>query len=789
MAKLISADLTNNKLCILEYTTTDGQMLSFKEDAFNAKIVSHTYTNLGKVIFDKPITKIGEEAFEDCVSLTSVTIPDSVTTIGNSAFWGCDSLASVTIPDSVTTIGMEAFSWCTSLKSVTIPDSVTTIGDKAFEYCNSLTSVTIGNGITTIGIRAFSDCPSLTSVTIGNGVTTIGGGAFFCTNLKEVLHPTDNCNLFIVEKDNKYGVYHRELGLLTSIDFDSVQVQDKIVYVEKDNIGYLLFNGYELIKEIHINRYSTSKIYKIASNYIIYRTYGYSCIINMDGKIVIENVGKYTEYKNLFILYTTRLDNADYYEYEDCDSFVASIYNKDFEQIHPGEYLREIRGNNSGIFIGQKDDLHIIYDEYGNKLFSTKEYSIINNFYEGLAVVCKDELYGVIDINGNVVVPCKHSEITNFNNGVATTTKYDEKIEIYRDGSMQPILPGRFIDDNLSDRSSVFCQIIDNHLHFTDNKNNVLTNYLHNNPNELITITYIDGIYSIINAPSYNNIEGKLFLVNKNGGIIHWGNTNRLHRISSRCLIYGVDNLTIQSMSVNSFTKIAQRGDCNEALFISSSGVVAAYISSANSDIHFTYNDDDYNYGYHIFDKYGSIIQSSCYDMNILLKPDNSFKILSYNDYSTAYNKREDDNNEHLMSIDIWDSKTMSSKQNIASCTPCLIDASKITLSKNKDYIIIPINKHRSYYRELNMLHLIVLNKFDAITIDNDFGYAKIESIYDNKILLANYYEDVKESRNEYTEENEYYVYTSKDGYQLVLLDGSEILESCERPSNIEMDN
>ena len=136
MAKLIPVDLTNNKPCILEYTTTDGQMLSFKEDAFDVKIVSHTYTDIGKVIFDKPITKIGECAFSWCNSLTSVTIPNGVTTIGERAFRGCKSLTSVTIGKGGTTIEKGAFLCCSSLSSVTIGKSVSKIDKRAFKDCN-----------------------------------------------------------------------------------------------------------------------------------------------------------------------------------------------------------------------------------------------------------------------------------------------------------------------------------------------------------------------------------------------------------------------------------------------------------------------------------------------------------------------------------------------------------------------------------------------------------------------------------------------------------------------------
>jgi len=64
-----------------------------------------------------------------------IIIGDSVTTIGNSAFRDCRTLTSVTIPNSIKTIGDEAFLDCSSLTSVTIPNSVTTIGDEAFYLC------------------------------------------------------------------------------------------------------------------------------------------------------------------------------------------------------------------------------------------------------------------------------------------------------------------------------------------------------------------------------------------------------------------------------------------------------------------------------------------------------------------------------------------------------------------------------------------------------------------------------------------------------------------------------
>ena len=52
----------------------------------------------------KPVTEIGSFAFEECESLTSVTISEGVTSIVWYAFSGCRSLTSVTIPSRVTCI-------------------------------------------------------------------------------------------------------------------------------------------------------------------------------------------------------------------------------------------------------------------------------------------------------------------------------------------------------------------------------------------------------------------------------------------------------------------------------------------------------------------------------------------------------------------------------------------------------------------------------------------------------------------------------------------------------------
>ena len=145
------------------------------------------------------VTAIGDNTFNGCTGLESITIPNSLTSIGESAFYGCVSLESVNIPNSVTSIGYAAFQNCTTLTSIVIPNSVTefivrpySTSREAYTFsgCTNLKSVTIGSGVTELPSYIFSGCKSLASITIPDNITMIGVRAFQgCSALESIVIP------------------------------------------------------------------------------------------------------------------------------------------------------------------------------------------------------------------------------------------------------------------------------------------------------------------------------------------------------------------------------------------------------------------------------------------------------------------------------------------------------------------------------------------------------------------------------------------------------------------------
>ncbi len=134
---------------------------------------------------------IAGDAFYNCTSLISITIPNSVSTIGNYAFSRCTDLSTITIPESITTISYGTFEGCNGLTSVNIPNSVTSIEYMAFQNCSGLTSIIIPNSVTELGSYAFFNCSNLAFVNIPNNITRISDSTFSgCSGLTSIIIPS-----------------------------------------------------------------------------------------------------------------------------------------------------------------------------------------------------------------------------------------------------------------------------------------------------------------------------------------------------------------------------------------------------------------------------------------------------------------------------------------------------------------------------------------------------------------------------------------------------------------------
>ena len=132
------------------------------------------------------VTTIVSKGFQNCTSLSTVTLPSSIKTINTYAFDGCTGLRSINIPDGIKSIPNYAFRNCKQLGSITIPNSVTAIGSYTFYYCEKMTKVVMSDNVVKIPNTCFACCRRLSSINLQK-VKTIGKEAFLsCSSLTEL---------------------------------------------------------------------------------------------------------------------------------------------------------------------------------------------------------------------------------------------------------------------------------------------------------------------------------------------------------------------------------------------------------------------------------------------------------------------------------------------------------------------------------------------------------------------------------------------------------------------------
>lgn len=318
-------NITDATAKTVEVTCRGSNSYSYDDEYDGEVVIPATVTYQSKTY---SVTGIGNQAFYDCRSLTSITIPGSVTSIGYSAFSDCSGLTSITIPNSVTNIESGAFSGCSAIKDIRIEDGenamylwegefsnspletlylgrtiyygqrfekglyspfatsslkeatigkYANVGEYLFYGCGLLQNVEISEGVTAISSNAFGYCHNLSSISIPSTLKSIGDNAFYeCLYLNKIDIPegvtTIGSSAFTWSALNSV-VIPSTVNTIRSLTFDkcnnlnSITISDGVVNIETAVFGDSEVMNYNRISSIHIPK-SIKKIEEGAFRYL-----------------------------------------------------------------------------------------------------------------------------------------------------------------------------------------------------------------------------------------------------------------------------------------------------------------------------------------------------------------------------------------------------------------------------------------------------------------------------------------------------------------------------------------
>lgn len=215
------------------FTWSGGVVISgYKQNV--ATLVIPAKLTYGNATYN--VEGIGNGAFEDNTTITSVQIAEGLTYIGESAFYGCHNIQSVSFPQTLREIRSNAFSssygslkrlvlpeglikieelafadqplregitfpstlkqigssafWQSEFPAAFLPSGLESIGEAAFGFNPELQTVIVPGSVKTIVDSAFKGCDRLSNVTLENGIQKIEGYAFaYDSNLKAIYIP------------------------------------------------------------------------------------------------------------------------------------------------------------------------------------------------------------------------------------------------------------------------------------------------------------------------------------------------------------------------------------------------------------------------------------------------------------------------------------------------------------------------------------------------------------------------------------------------------------------------
>lgn len=189
-----------------------------------------------------PVTTISSYAFNLCLNLTNVILPDSITNIEDKAFASCKKLKNMTFGKNVASLGENIFESCYELESIEVDENNASFSSDEegilynknktaiLKVPQAKTEVNIPSSVTTIGAYAFGES-RIWTITIPESITTLAPNSFAdCVKLVQVINMSE---LEIEKGYDISGISDCAVEVLNS----DTQTQTKI----KDNGDYKFY--------------------------------------------------------------------------------------------------------------------------------------------------------------------------------------------------------------------------------------------------------------------------------------------------------------------------------------------------------------------------------------------------------------------------------------------------------------------------------------------------------------------------------------------------------------------
>lgn len=168
IAEIIGYEGDNSTLSIPKTVNFFNQEIPvkvIKDRAFkDNQIIRHVSFALDTV---NNIEKIYGKAFENCINLESIDIPNTVKLLGTDLFKGCTSLETASLLCEAEELEFSLFEGCSNLKTVNLSNEhLKQINSEVFKNCTNLKILSIPKHVNDISSSAFAGCEKLEAINV-----------------------------------------------------------------------------------------------------------------------------------------------------------------------------------------------------------------------------------------------------------------------------------------------------------------------------------------------------------------------------------------------------------------------------------------------------------------------------------------------------------------------------------------------------------------------------------------------------------------------------------------------